>query len=261
MLGIVFGVQASEISEQNIIELVNQSRERAGLKELLENQKLDQIANLKAQDMLDNKYFAHTSPSGITPWDWFSKVGYSYSYAGENLAIDFSSAEDQHQAWMESATHRKNILSDKFSEIGVAVAAGEVRAGGSSLIVVQVFGSPSAWQKISEKENFFLGRDKLNALEEERRGMVLSSQESNDLSQQIFAGENKFLGFQDTQKTIWFLLIILSFGILLVNPIHWVGKSFLESLKLFQAKLSQKIIVKNENDSEIKIIKIKTCHE
>jgi uncharacterized protein YkwD len=138
-----FPVQAGEITAEKIIELTNQSRREKGLLSLEENKELVQAAKDKLNDMIENDYFAHTSPAGITPWHWFEKNGYDYRYAGENLAISFLTAEAQHRAWMESPTHRKNILNPDYVEIGVAVGAGKVN-GKVSLIAVQEFGYPAA---------------------------------------------------------------------------------------------------------------------
>ena len=90
--------------------------------------------------MLKNGYFAHTSPAGATPWKWFDQVGYDYMYAGENLAIDFSTGEDVHQAWMNSSGHRANILNSHYRDIGIAVVSGEFN-GRTTTIVIQHFGA------------------------------------------------------------------------------------------------------------------------
>jgi len=136
-------VLASEITADNIIKYVNQSREQQGLAALTANAKLQAVAQDKLIDMIKNRYFSHTSPSGINPWHWFTKNGYDYQYAGENLAINFLTAEDEHKAWMNSPTHRKNILNSDYREIGVAVGAGEIN-GETSIIAVQEFGSLAA---------------------------------------------------------------------------------------------------------------------
>lgn len=133
-------VSASEITADNVIKFVNQAREEQGLAILKENDKLIKAAQDKLNDMIKNDYFAHTSPRGVTPWFWFEKNGYDYRYAGENLALSFQTAEDQHKAWMESATHRKNILSSNYQEIGVAVGIEKVN-GEKSIVTVQEFGT------------------------------------------------------------------------------------------------------------------------
>ncbi len=124
-----------------IIRLVNEERNKEGLSELWENQKLNQAAFLKAQDMIGNNYFAHNSPSGVSPWDWFDQVGYQYKYAGENLAMNFSSALSVFKAWMKSDSHRENILSPRYNQIGVAVLRGIIK-GEETLVAVQEFGYP-----------------------------------------------------------------------------------------------------------------------
>ncbi len=131
---------ASEISPKSVIQLVNKERFSQGLNVLTENSILDKAAQNKLSDMIEKNYFAHTSPAGLSPWHWIEKSGYDYQYAGENLAINFTNTEDQHKAWMASATHRKNILNSGYKEIGVAVAEGTAE-GHTSIITVQFFGT------------------------------------------------------------------------------------------------------------------------
>ena len=134
--------RADGISPRTVIQLVNKERLAAGLSVLSENSQLSKAAQDKVEDMVKNDYFAHTSPQGVSPWYWFEKNGYGYKYAGENLAINFTSAESQHKAWMASPSHRKNILNPNYREIGVAVASGKVD-GETSIITVQLFGALS----------------------------------------------------------------------------------------------------------------------
>lgn len=136
----VSGAQADTFSSTKVIDLVNQSRLEAGLNAVTENPKLTQAAQDKANDMIKNDYFAHTSPKGVTPWFWLKKEGYAPKSAGENLAINFATAKSQHEGWMASKTHRDNILSPKYKEIGVAVVEGKID-GEKSLITVQFFGT------------------------------------------------------------------------------------------------------------------------
>lgn len=131
----------STITTNRIVQLTNEERKKSGLAELTVNAKLSQAALKKGQDMLANQYFAHISPSGVTPWFWMKKVGYSYSVAGENLAIDFVDAESVVSAWLNSPTHTANLLGKDYSETGVAVVSGSFE-GGTSIIVVHMFGLP-----------------------------------------------------------------------------------------------------------------------
>jgi hypothetical protein len=134
--------QTINITPEEVIKMVNDSRQAEDLGVLMENEKLSQAAQAKVEDMLKEKYFAHNSPSGKTPWFWIEKTGYDYRYAGENLAMDFKSAAEQHEAWMKSPTHRKNILNKDFREIGVAVKQGFME-GHLAVITVQEFGTPA----------------------------------------------------------------------------------------------------------------------
>jgi hypothetical protein len=124
-----------------LIDQTNSERQGENLNELSLSPKLIAAAQLKANDMAEKSYFAHTSPEGINPWYWFRKVGYRFSFAGENLAVNFRDSSAVTRAWMESPGHRANILNQEFSEIGIATAEGRYK-GRDSIYVVQLFGSP-----------------------------------------------------------------------------------------------------------------------
>lgn len=81
-VGKVLGVQ-SDITALSLLNQTNQARRTAGVGDLTLNDKLNQAAALKAQDMLTNQYWAHTSPDGVEPWKWFDDAGYKYSEAGK----------------------------------------------------------------------------------------------------------------------------------------------------------------------------------
>lgn len=134
--------QLSTITVNRIIQLTNAERTKAGLKPLTVNSALTAAAQDKGNNMLAYDYFAHISPTGVTPWFWITKHGYNYLVAGENLAIDFTEAEDVVAAWMASPSHRANILQNEYTEMGVAVVTGEFQ-GGTSTIVVHMFGLPA----------------------------------------------------------------------------------------------------------------------
>jgi len=130
------------VTNSELIEMLNKDRVAQGLKPLIVNQQLVMAAEKKATDMLNENYFAHTSPDGITPWYWLSKVGYKYVAAGENLAKDFTESEYVHQAWMDSPSHRANILNQNYQDVGIAVVEGEIN-GQKTTIAVQFFGKSS----------------------------------------------------------------------------------------------------------------------
>ncbi len=124
-----------------IVDLTNQERDTAALGELTRNSVLDAAATLKAQDMAKNEYFAHFSPTNVSPWYWFSQVNYNFIHAGENLAIHFTDSADVVGAWMDSPTHRANIMNGNYTEIGVGTAEGTFE-GYKTVYVVQLFGTP-----------------------------------------------------------------------------------------------------------------------
>ena len=124
-----------------LVDETNQSRAANDVPQLVVSPLLQAAAQDKANDMVANNYFAHTSPSGVTPWDWFAKVGYEFEYAGENLAVNFSDSQDVTNAWMNSPEHRANILNADFTQIGIATATGTYE-GTPAVYVVEDFGTP-----------------------------------------------------------------------------------------------------------------------
>lgn len=121
--------------------LTNEERQANNLQTLTTNPVLVKAAEMKAQDMATKSYFAHTSPEGKTPWYWLDLVGYKYQYAGENLAINFSDSKDVTNAWMDSPTHRANIVKDKYTEVGTGVATGMYQER-ETVFVAQVYANP-----------------------------------------------------------------------------------------------------------------------
>jgi hypothetical protein len=134
---------AANISPSEIINLANQKRQEIGLFSLEHNPLLEAAAREKGEHMLENDYWAHVSPDGTEPWVFFVEAGYKYRYAGENLARDFSNPNSAIDAWMASPSHKDNLLSDKYKEIGVAVVEGDLN-GVDSTIIVQLFGTQLA---------------------------------------------------------------------------------------------------------------------
>ncbi len=135
------GSLASVISAV-LVDLTNVDRSADELSALTVNPVLTAAAQAKADDMASKGYFAHVSPDGVDSWYWFRQQKYTFLYAGENLAVDFSDSVDVERAWMNSLTHRANILNDRFTEIGIATAQGTFQ-GRPTTFVVQMFGTPS----------------------------------------------------------------------------------------------------------------------
>lgn len=134
---------ASNITPEKVLEITNQKRAEQGLSPLVINSQLNEAAQRKAGDMFAFNYWSHVSPSGRSPWSFFQEVGYKYLYAGENLARDFMDSQAVVEAWMNSATHRDNVLNKNYQEIGLAVVNGTLN-GVETTLVVQMFGTPLA---------------------------------------------------------------------------------------------------------------------
>lgn len=132
----------SSVTIDEVVRATNEARTTAGLKALSYNERLADAARRKAANMYEENYWAHNSPSGKSPWVWFNAAGYSYVNAGENLAKDFGNTSRLISAWMESPTHRDNIVNSKYTEIGIAVVPGTLQ-GQDTVLVVQLFGTPS----------------------------------------------------------------------------------------------------------------------
>jgi cell division septation protein DedD len=134
---------ATDINVADLLTQTNQQRAAAGLPALTLDTRLNHSASLKAANMFEENYWAHVSPSGIQPWYWFSQAGYSYTYAGENLAKDFDTTAGTVQGWMDSPGHRANILNVSYKNVGFAVQNGTL-VGGQTTLVVAHYGATAA---------------------------------------------------------------------------------------------------------------------
>ena len=144
----------SSISVSDLIAETNQERVKAGLPPLEEDPRLNAAAAAKAQNMFEENYWAHYSPSGKDPWGFIQAAGYKFSYAGENLARNFETSPEVVDAWMASPTHKANIINTHYTQIGMAVAEGTIN-GEKTILVVQEFGRPSQdmLAALSDKNN------------------------------------------------------------------------------------------------------------
>ena len=110
--------------EREVIRLVNQIRKEHGLSELTYDWELCRVARIKSQDMKENGYFSHTSPTYGSPFKMMSSFGIRYKSAAENIAKGQATPEAVVNAWMNSSGHRANILNKSFTHIGVGYAPG-----------------------------------------------------------------------------------------------------------------------------------------
>ncbi|TDQ40319.1 CAP domain-containing protein [Aureibacillus halotolerans] len=125
------GLQAQE---QQMLDLVNNARAEQGLEPLQADPELTKLARLKAQDMIDNSYFSHQSPTYGSPFDMMNQFGVEYQTAGENLAGN-QTVEKAHEALMNSQGHRENILKSDYTNVGIGVVEG----GPYGTMYVQLF--------------------------------------------------------------------------------------------------------------------------
>lgn len=174
---------ATDITIDKLYQLTNQEREKNHLPPLNYNEKLASAAYQKAQDMFAKNYWAHFAPDGKTPWDFILNSGYSYEYAGENLAKNFLFSDGVISAWMNSPTHRENILKSTYTDIGFAVVNG-VLNGEETTLIVQMFGKPNTSSIAKQPE---VNNQKINfnqpveaeEIEKNSQPMVLSKNTSH----------------------------------------------------------------------------------
>ena len=136
---------STDLTPSQIISLTNLERSKAGVVTLRPNDKLNLAAEAKARNMIATGNFDHyyqVEGTGVTPWQFIIEAEYEYLHAGENLGRDFSTAEDLVKAWVDSPAHRSNLLSDQFSEMGVAVIEGLFLDKENTTVIVQIFASP-----------------------------------------------------------------------------------------------------------------------
>lgn len=106
--------------EQEVFDLINAQRTAAGLSALKIDSEVQNVARVKAGDMVDNNYFSHTSPTYGSPFDMMKSFGIKYKAAGENIAGN-STNSGAVNAWMNSEGHKANILSNNYNYTGIGV--------------------------------------------------------------------------------------------------------------------------------------------
>ncbi|MCA9345210.1 hypothetical protein KC871_01140 [Candidatus Saccharibacteria bacterium] len=147
-------LQASyAIGADTIITLSNQARQQNGVRELSTNSQLMSAAQAKAEHMVQNQYFAHFAPDGKTPWDFFKEAGYSYKVAGENLAITNEDDAAVVKGWLNSPTHRENLLSTQYNELGIGIARyGDYQGSKNTTVVVALYGAALPQLSVGEPQ-------------------------------------------------------------------------------------------------------------
>ncbi|HET7059990.1 MAG TPA: CAP domain-containing protein [Candidatus Saccharimonadales bacterium] len=135
---------SSDFSNSALLTDTNAQRSASHENGLALNNQLSAAAQAKANDMVQHNYWAHTSPDGKTPWSFITTAGYHYQMAGENLAYGFSNAGDTVAGWMNSPTHRANILNANYKDVGFGVAQSpDYQGQGPATIIVAEYGEPA----------------------------------------------------------------------------------------------------------------------
>lgn len=200
--------------------LANADRGAGALEALVEDPLLARAAQAKADDMAARGYFAHVSPDGTTFRKYLDDAGYQYSYAGENLAVDFEESVDVERAWMNSPTHRANILKAEYTHVGYGVARGTYQ-GKDVTFVAQFFAAKSGAsaparepQEVPAEEIASIG-----ALENER---VLGEQVQSGVS----ASESIAVMATSPSRALWYMvsaftaLVAVLYGLTVISHIR-----------------------------------------
>lgn len=157
-----------------LYKMHNDERKDNGLNALSINTLLINSAQAKADAMLASDCWSHYCPDGKSPWDFFDTAGYIYLYAGENLAEGFVDNVAVMNAWMNSPTHKQNILNAQFSEIGIAFAYGDFQGINDNTIIVVHFGS-----RYTDNLNIYIPEDDIEidpdlVIEEPKNGDIFN---------------------------------------------------------------------------------------
>jgi len=201
----------ADITKAALISLTSKQRESLGVQTLKENSKLAEAALLKAENMMKEDYFSHQSPEGISPWYWFKEAGYNYKFAGENLAIGFLDSEELNTAWLDSPSHRRNLLDPNYTETGIAVLTGDFQ-GGETTIVVQLFGNPQKQTaEVRPSETAAAKKIIVEAPKEERAATQTAAVSINPESTSSNRSKEVLAAFQEPKKQNGFTFNILSF--------------------------------------------------
>lgn len=136
---------ATQMSVNTLLTTTNNQRTDNGKPALKINTKLNAAAQAKANDMTARNYWSHNTPDGKEPWTFVQTAGYDYQKAGENLAYGFNSSQDTIVGWMNSPSHRENLLDVNYTEVGFGFAnAKNYNKAGPETVVVAMYGEPLA---------------------------------------------------------------------------------------------------------------------
>jgi len=214
---------ATDIRLEQLLQSTNKVRIGRGLSELQLNSILSEAAAKKAQDMFANGYWAHTSPTGKTPWEFITGSGYVYSIAGENLAKNFMTSQGVVDAWMASPTHKDNLVKPGYKDVGFAIVNG-VLNGEETTLVVQMFGAPEGGiamtpNSVKPVEVVTVNAEALNT--NEKTGQTLSMNAFPQVISNMFSSvtEHPLMNIPTITRDIVFLFIGFLIAILIIDGV------------------------------------------
>ncbi len=140
------------IGNDSLLTATNDIRHAQRRTTLAANSALNRAAQSKANDMVARNYWSHTTPDGKQPWSFIDRTGYTYQVVGENLAYGFSSSDEVIRGWLNSPSHRENLLSSDYSEVGFGIADSDnFNRSGPETVVVAVYAKPGYLASGTEK--------------------------------------------------------------------------------------------------------------
>jgi len=128
--------------QDRLYSLINAYRKESKVSPLQVSKALEISAGAKLHDMQQRKYWAHLSPEGTPPWDFFTAAGYDYLYAGENLSTGHTTPWNVFSNWQESQAHRSEMIKPEYTQMGSALDCSYRTGSSSSCVVVLHFGTP-----------------------------------------------------------------------------------------------------------------------
>lgn len=170
----------ADISIEQLLQQHNIEREVRGLSPLRLNSTLSKSATSKSSVMLELNCWSHYCPPEKEPWDFFKESGYNYQHAGENLAEGFSSIDSVMSAWMNSPTHRENILNPNFKEIGFGFAYGPYQGKSQNVIITVHFGTAFTPQIAGNNSDTETTTDNTSSLTEEGYQVSIEDPENGE---------------------------------------------------------------------------------
>lgn len=130
----------TKITLPGLLTASNSERAKVGIQPLKVNPALNKAAQAKANDMVTQNYWSHKTPTGQEPWIFIDNTGFSYQKAGENLAYGFNDSFDAVSGWMNSQSHRENLLDSSFTDVGFGIAnSNDFVSNGPETIIVAFY--------------------------------------------------------------------------------------------------------------------------